>query len=85
MDRAVTKATCGFTNVGQRSVAHKVASKAFIMQNERMTKITGNGSRMVAVQMAKKAPEMPPIVSPTEGEVRTNPTVPWHAVLLVIM
>lgn len=68
MDRAVNKATCGFTHMGQRCVSQKIAGKAFVMQNERMTNINRNVSRMVAVQMAKKAPEMPPVVSPTEGE-----------------
>jgi len=80
MDRAVNKATCGFTHMGQRCVSQKIAGKAFVMQNERMTNINRNVSRMVAVQMAKKAPEMPPVVSPTEGEVRTDLAIPGHSV-----
>lgn len=73
MDRAVNKATCGFTSVGQRSASHKVPCKAFVSQNGAVKKLLGGKCRMVAVQMAKKAPEMPPVVSPTEGEVRINP------------
>ena len=75
MDRAVNKATCGFTNMGQRCVGQKVAGKAFFTQNERMIKVTRNASRMVTVQMAKKAPEMPPVVSRTDCEVPTDPTI----------
>jgi len=81
MDRAANKATCGFTNMGQRCVSQKVSGKAFLPQNERMIKPTRNASRMVAVHMAKKAPEMPPVVSPTDGEVRTDPTITVHSVV----
>lgn len=67
--------------MGQRCVNQKIAGKAFVMQNERISNITRNASRVVTVKMAKKAPEMPPVVSPTEGEVRTDPTIPGDTVL----
>lgn len=69
IDCAAKKATCGFTSVRQRCANHSIAGKAFVLHKERVSTLLGSKGRMVAVQMAKKAPEMPPVVSPTEGEV----------------
>lgn len=62
----MNKATCGITGIGGRRVNHRVAVSPVGVQTRSLHKGM-NSARMVVVG-AKNAPEMPPIVSPTEGE-----------------
>lgn len=66
MERTVAKVTCGVTSVSHRGVPHRVARSSMGIDNSSINGL--RKGRMVAMQ-AKKAPEMPPVVSPTQGEV----------------
>lgn len=66
MERAVSKVTCGVTSVSHRGVHHRVTRNSMGIENSLIN--GARQSRMVAMQ-AKKAPELPPVVSPTQGEV----------------
>ncbi|KAI8100776.1 hypothetical protein M9434_005167 [Picochlorum sp. BPE23] len=72
MERTVSKVTCGVTSVSHRGVHHRVARSSMGIE-----KLLINGvrqGRMVSMQ-AKKAPELPPVVSPTQGEPE------WYALV----
>ena len=66
MERTVAKATCGVTSVSHRGVHHRVARSSMGIEKSLVNGV--RQGRMVAMQ-AKKAPELPPVVSPTQGEV----------------
>lgn len=66
MERTVSKVTCGVTSVSHRGVHHRVARSSMGIEKSLMNGV--RQGRMVSMQ-AKKAPELPPVVSPTQGEV----------------